>query len=149
MTLKYSKTTQLSKEEARQSRNWLTLDAAGKTLGRFASEVAKILMGKHKVDYTPHSDCGDGVIILNADQLVVTGAKEAQKFYRYYTGNIGGQRDIPYRVMKEKKPDYILRHAVMGMLPRNKRSDAQLRRLRIYAAGEHSMQAQKPQTVSI
>ena len=142
-------TTMVTKEEARKDRKWFLLDAKGKTLGRFASEVAKILMGKHKVDYTPHADNGDGVVITNVEGLILTGAKESQKFYRYYTGNIGGQRDVPYKRMKEKKPDYILRHAVKGMLPKNKRSDAQLRRLRIFVGDEHDMQAQQPQAVAL
>ncbi|MDN3504701.1 MAG: 50S ribosomal protein L13 [Rhabdochlamydiaceae bacterium] len=150
MTLRRPKTTIVTKEKAREDRNWLTLNAEGKTLGRFASEVAKILMGKHKVDYTANADCGDGVIVHNGDKLILTGSKEAQKFYRYYTGHVGGQRDVPYRRMMERKPDFILYNAVRGMLPKNKRSSAQLKRLRIFVKGNtHEMQAQKPQEVSI
>lgn len=149
MALKRPKTTLVKKEDAQKNRNWFTLDANGKTLGRFASEVATILMGKHRVDYTAHTDTGDGVIVINADKLIVTGSKEAQKFYRYYTGHIGGQRDIPYRTMKEKNPTYILRHAVKGMMPKNRKGNAQLTRLRIFAGEQHDMEAQKPHQVSI
>ena len=147
--VKQNSTTFINKQEAEKGRAWFLFDAKGKTLGRFASEIAKIIMGKHRVDYTPNSDTGDGVVIINADKIVLTGAKEAQKFYRSYTGHIGGQRDVPYRTMMQKKPTYILRHAIEGMLPANKRTDAQLKRLRIFVGEEHDMQAQKPQVVSI
>jgi large subunit ribosomal protein L13 len=130
-------------------RQWLLIDAKGKTLGRLASEIAKILRGKHRVDYTPHIDSGDGVIVVNAEQVVVTGRKEAQKVYRSHTGFVGGLREIPYRTMKTRKPTYILQHAVEGMMPRNKQSDAQLTRLRIYAGAEHDLAAQQPIKVSV
>jgi large subunit ribosomal protein L13 len=147
--LKQNSTTFINKQEAEKNRSWFLFDAKGKTLGRFASEIAKIIMGKHRVDYTPNSDTGDGVVIINADQVVLTGEKEAQKFYRYYTGHIGGQRDVPYRAMKQKNPTFILRHAIMGMLPANKRTDAQLKRLRIFVGEQHDMQAQKPQAITL
>lgn len=137
-----NQTPMLRKEDV--ERQWFVLDAAGKTLGRFASEVAKILRGKHKPSYTPHTDCGDGVIVLNADKIAVTGAKEAQKVYRSHTGFIGGLREIPYRRMMERKPDEIIRHAVKGMVPRTRQGRSQMTRLRIYVGTEHDMQAQKP-----
>lgn len=146
---KQNTTTFVNKQEAEKERKWFLLDATGMTVGRFASEVAKILMGKHRVDYTPNSDTGDGVVIVNADKVVVTGAKEAQKMYRSYTGFIGGEKYVSYRDMMKKKPTYILRHAIEGMLPANKRTDAQLKRLRIFAGTEHDMQAQKPQAISM
>lgn len=139
----------LTKEEAESSKGWILLDASGKTLGRFASEIAKILRGKHKTTFTPHIDCGDGVIIINASQIEVTGNKEAQKLYRHYTGYIGGLREIPYRVIMEKKPTHIIRQAVQGMMPKTKLAKAQLKRLRIFAGDNHQMQAQKPITVEI
>ena len=139
----------LTKEEAESSKGWILLDASGKTLGRFASEIAKILRGKHKTTFTPHIDCGDGVIIINAAQIEVTGNKEAQKLYRHYTGHIGGLREIPYRVIMEKKPTHIIRQAVQGMMPKTKLAKAQLKRLRIFAGDKHQMQAQKPTTVEI
>jgi large subunit ribosomal protein L13 len=123
---------------------WFLLDAKGKVLGRLASEIAKILMGKHKPTYTPHADTGDGVVIINADQVEVTGMKEAQKVYRYYTGHIGGLREVSYRDMKKRKPHYILEHAVKKMLPKNRLGRAQMKKLRIFCGEEHSMEAQKP-----
>jgi large subunit ribosomal protein L13 len=139
---KKKQTSLLTVEQARKDRKWFTLDAQGKTLGRFASEVAKILRGKHKVTFTPHVDCGDGVIIINAEKIKVTGAKEAQKKYRYYTGSMSGLREIPYRVMKDRKPDYILQHAIEGMMPQSRLARQQLKKLRIFAGEKHVMQAQ-------
>lgn len=149
MAKRKNSTILLTKEEAHASRGWVTLDAKGKTVGRFASEVAKILRGKHKTNFTPHVDCGDGVIVLNADQMVVSGGKEAQKIYRYYTGHIGGLREIPYSIMKERKPTYILRHAVQGMMPKTKLGKAQLKKLRIFAGESHDLAAQKPLSVEV
>lgn len=139
----------LTKEEAKAQKGWLILDAKGKNLGRFASEVAKILRGKHKTTFTPHVDSGDGVIVINADQVVVTGGKEAQKIYQYYTGHVGGRREIPYRVMKDRKPTYIVRHAVQGMMPKTKLGKAQLKRLRIVTGDKHDLAAQKPLAVEV
>lgn len=123
---------------------WFVLDAAGKTLGRFASEVAKILRGKHKPTFTPHVDSGDGVIVINADKIAVTGSKESRKVYRHYTGHINGMRETPYRVMKDRHPERIIEHAVHGMLPRTKLGRSQKKRLRVFAGAEHTMTAQKP-----
>ena len=117
---KKNQTRLLTKQEANNDRKWFVLDATGKTLGRFASHVAKILRGRHKVTFTPHVDCGDGVVIINAEKIKVTGAKEAQKIYRYHTGAMSGLREIPYRVMKDRKPDYILRNAIAGMMPQSR-----------------------------
>lgn len=139
----------LKKEDSAEQRQWILLDAKGKTLGRFASEVAKILRGKHKTTFTPHVDSGDGVIIINANKIAVSGNKQGQKTYVYYTGHPGGQREILYNVMKDRKPDYILRHAIKGMMPKTKLSNAQLKRLRIFAADQHDMEAQKPLTVEV
>lgn len=145
-----NKTILLTKEQALQARKWYLLDATGKTLGRFASEVAKILRGKHKPTFTYHVDAGDGVIIINAEKIEVTGAKEAQKVYRHYTGHIGGLREIPYKVMKEKKPEEIIAHAVRGMMPKkSKLAKSQLKKLRVFAGSEHNMQAQQPISVNI
>lgn len=130
------------KEEV--TRNWFILDASGKTLGRFATEVARLLRGKHKITFTPHTDGGDGVIVINAEKIRVTGSKEAQKLYRYHTGYVGGLREIPYLTMQARKPDYIIEHAVKGMMPRSKQANAQLKRLRIFAGTEHNMAAQQP-----
>lgn len=142
-------TTLLTKEEALAPKGWILLDATGKTLGRMAAEIAKILRGKHKTTFTPHVDCGDGVVVVNASKVHVTGDKEAQKVYRHYTGFIGGMRETPYRIMKDRKPTFILRHAVQGMMPKTKLARAQLKRLRIFADDKHNLQAQKPATVEV
>ena len=143
------KTLLLKKEEARENKKWFMFDASGKTLGRFAAEMAKILRGKHKADFTPHVDCGDGVVILNADKIVVTGNKEAQMVYRRHSTKPGNLKEIPYRTMMQKKPTFILEHAVKGMMPKTRLSRAQLKRLRIFAHEEHNMDAQQPIAVEV
>ena len=149
MTKKKNTTVLLTKEEVIPMRKWLLLDAKGKTLGRFAAEVAKILRGKHKPGFTPYVDCGDGVVIINAEKIVVTGAKDAQKIYRYHTGAMSGMREIPYRTMLARKPDYIIWHAVKGMMPKTRLTEAQMKKLRVYAGTEHDMKAQTPVAVNI
>lgn len=144
-----NKTVLFTKEEGANARKWLLLDAKGKTLGRFAAEVAKVLRGKHKPSFTPHVDCGDGVVIINAEKIVVTGSKEAQKIYRYHTGAMSGMREVPYRTMQARKPDYIIWHAVKGMMPKTRLTEAQLKKLRIFAGEEHDMQSQVPLAVNI
>lgn len=146
---KKNQTHFVSKEQAVKDVKWFVFDAAGKNLGRFASEVAKILTGKHKPNYTPNTDTGDGVIIINADKIVVTGAKEAQKEYRHYTGYIGGMRAIPYRTMMEKHPERIIERAVSGMVPKTKLGNKQLKKLRVFAKADHKMQAQQPIVANI
>lgn len=143
-----NKTTLLTKEEASSQKRWFILDATGKTLGRFASEVAQILRGKHKTSFTSHVDCGDGVVVINASKIKVTGAKEAQKIYRYHTGAMSGLREVPYRVMKERKPEYIIRHAVSGMMPQSRLAGQQLKKLRIFADDKHDLKAQSPIVVN-
>ncbi len=143
------KTRFVTKEESEKNRKWYLLDAEGKTLGRFASEVAKILIGKHRTDYTPHNDCGDGVIIINADKIHVTGNKEAQKNYYKYTGHIGGLRETSYREMMKKNPTHIITHAVKGMVPKTKLGRKQMKKLRVFAESDHNMQAQQPVRVNI
>jgi large subunit ribosomal protein L13 len=128
---------------------WFVLDAAGKTLGRFASEITKILRGKHEPTFTPHADTGGGVIILNASKIHVSGSKEARKEYYRYTGWRGGLRMTTYRDMMASKPEFIIEHAVKGMMPRTRLGRQQLKRLRIYAGEEHDMQAQQPILVNI
>lgn len=130
--------------------NWLVLDASGKTLGRLASEIAKILRGKHKVTYTPNTDCGDGVIVINAEKVAVSGNKEAQKTYRSYTGWIGGFRELPYRTVLDKNPERIIEHAVEGMIPRTRLGRKQCKRLRVFAGNDkHTQVAQQPQQINI
>lgn len=136
-------------KEADVKRNWFILDATGKTLGRFASEITKILRGKHKPTFTSFIDGGDGVIIINADKIAVTGNKEATKEYIHYTGGIGGLRRTPYRVMLARHPERIIQRAVEAMMPRTRLANAQLKRLRIFAGAEHNMSAQKPINATI
>ncbi len=129
--------------------NWFIFDATGKTLGRLTSEISKILRGKHKPTFTTYLDCGDGVIVINAEKVKVTGSKEAQKIYRYYTGAISGLREIPYRVMMARKPQYIIESAVKGMMPKTRLAKQQLRKLRVFAGAEHDLAAQQPIQVNI
>lgn len=141
---KQQKTTLLTREQALDDRKWFILDAKGKTLGRFAAEVAKILRGKHKPSFTPHVDCGDGVIIVNANKIQVTGSKEAQKVYRRYTGSVGGLKETPYLVMRDRNPEFILFHAIKGMMPKSRLGNQQIKKLRVFAGENHDLQAQKP-----
>jgi large subunit ribosomal protein L13 len=143
------KTPQLTKKEAISSRRWYLFDASGKTLGRFAAEVTKILRGKHRPDFTPYVDCGDGVVIINAEKIVVTGMKEARKIYRSYTGHVGGLREVPYSIMMARKPAFILERAIHGMMPKSRLGGQQVKKLRIFAGTEHDMQAQNPTSVNI
>ena len=129
--------------------NWFLLDATGKTLGRLTSEIAKILRGKHKPTYTTYLDCGDGVIVINADKVHVTGTKDAQKVYRYYTGSMSGLREIPYRTMLARKPEYIIEHAVKGMMPKSRLGRQQIKKLRVFAGQDHDLAAQQPIQVNI
>lgn len=137
-----NKTTMLKKKDHKP--DWYILDATGKTLGRFAAEITKVLRGKHKPNFTPYEDCGDGVIVINADKIKVTGNKEATKLYTYYTGYMSGLRQIPYRTMKARKPGYIVEHAVKGMMPGSRLGRQQAKRLRVFAGEQHEMDAQKP-----
>jgi len=139
----------LTKKQALDSRKWFQLDATGKTLGRFAAEVAKILMGKHRCDYTSYVDTGDGVVILNADKIKVTGMKHARKIYRSYTGYMGGLREVPYETMLARKPTQVLWLAISGMMPKTRLGRQQLKKLRIHASGDHNVKAQQPQTLNI
>lgn len=148
MQRKQEKTTTLVRKQD-VKRNWYLFDASGKTLGRFCSEIAKILRGKHKTSFTPNVDNGDGVIVLNADKIVVTGAKEAQKIYRYYTGHIGGLREVPFRNMQARHPDYAIRIGVKGMMPKSRLGKQQMRKLRIFKGEEHPFDAQQPIKVNI
>ncbi|MGD9567258.1 MAG: 50S ribosomal protein L13 [Sedimentibacter sp.] len=127
------------------NRAWYVIDAEGKTLGRLATEVAKILRGKHKAIYTPHVDTGDFVIIVNADKVVLTGKKLDQKMYRHHSLYPGGLKETPYRKLFETKPEQPVYLAVKGMLPKNSLGRQMLKKLKVYAGPEHNHQAQKPE----
>lgn len=130
-------------------RKWYVIDAEGKPLGRLASEIAKILRGKHKPDFTPHVDTGDYVIVLNVEKIVLTGKKLDQKYYRRHSGYPGGLKETKYRHLMEKNPGKVLELAVKGMLPKNSLGRAMFKKLKVYAGGEHNHQAQKPETLEI
>jgi large subunit ribosomal protein L13 len=123
---------------------WWLVDATGKVVGRLASDIAMVLMGKHRPTYTPHVDTGDFVVVINAEQLVLTGKKWQQKSYRWYTG-YPGQKAVAAEVLRQRKPEQILREAVRRMLPKNKLGRKMLDKLKIYAGAEHPHQAQQPQ----
>ena len=131
------------------NKEWLHVDAEGQTLGRLASEVAKLLRGKHKPSYTPHVDCGDKVIITNAEKVVLTGNKWADKTYIRHTGYPGGQRSLTAQELKEKNPAGVVEKAVKGMLPKNKLGAELFRNLKVYAGAEHGQEAQKPKTINL
>ena len=126
-------------------RQWLVIDASGKTLGRLATEVARLLRGKHKPTYTPFADTGDYVIVVNASKMVLTGKKLDQKVYRYHTRFPTGLKEVKYSVMMDKNPEKALELAVKGMLPKNKIASLAMTRLRVSANAEHSHEAQKPE----
>ena len=130
-------------------RKWYVVDAEGHTLGRLASEVVKVLRGKHKPTYQPNMDNGDYVIIINAEKIKVTGKKLQQKIYIRHTGWSGGQRQTPLSVMLQKKPEEVLRHAIKGMLPKNNLGRHMFKKLKVYAAPTHDHQAQQPQPLEI
>ncbi len=126
-------------------REWFVVDAAGQTLGRLASNVAKILRGKHKTLYSPHLDVGDYVIIVNADKIAVTGRKMDQKVYYRHTGYPGGIRSVTLRVQMVRHPTFAVKSAVKGMLPKNRLGRRMLRKLKVYAGPEHPHQSQQPE----
>ncbi|HET8656930.1 MAG TPA: 50S ribosomal protein L13 [Longimicrobiaceae bacterium] len=129
-------------------RRWFVVDAKGKVLGRLASHVASILRGKHKPIYTPHLDTGDFVIVVNAEQIRVTGRKAEQKTYFRHSGYMGGEQHIPFRRMQEKHPERVIELAVKGMLPKNALGHQMFHKLRVYAGSEHPHQAQQPEPLT-
>ncbi|RKZ21605.1 50S ribosomal protein L13 [bacterium] len=137
----------LRKEDVK--REWYVVDATGIPLGRLATRIATILRGKHKPEYTPHIDNGDFVICINADKVLLTGKKEEQKKYYRHSGYLGGLKVIPFKMMKEKKPEEIIYHAVRGMLPKNKLGRKMIKKLKVYAGDKHPHEAQKPKVLEI
>ena len=126
-------------------RKWYVVDAEGKTLGRLASEVAKLLRGKHKPIFTPHIDTGDHVIVINCSKVVLTGKKLDQKLYRHHSGYPGGLKEVPYRSFMKDKPEKAVFLAVKGMLPKNRLGRKLIKKLKLYAGNEHKQEAQKPE----
>ena len=130
-------------------RKWYVLDAAGKPLGKTAVTAATILRGKHKPEYTPHADCGDFVIVINAEKAVLTGKKLEQKYYRTHSGYVGGLKETKYRLLMQQKPELAVRLAVRGMMPRNIVTKDSLTRLKIYRGDSHPHAAQKPEAWAV
>ena len=126
-------------------RKWYVLDAAGKPMGKTAALAADLLRGKLKVDYTPNVDCGDFVIVLNAEKAVLTGKKLEQKYYRTHSGYAGGLKETQYKTLMAEKPELAMRLAVRGMLQKNSIAKWQLRRLKVFRGAEHNHEAQKPE----
>ena len=132
-----------------ENRKWFVVDAAGKTVGRLATEVARILSGKNNPQYTPFMDLGDHVVVINARQAIFKGSKNEQKVYRYHTLYPGGLRETPVKKMFETKPERVIELAVKGMLPKNKLGKAMAKKLKVYADANHPHAAQQPETIEI
>jgi large subunit ribosomal protein L13 len=131
------------------ARDWFVVDAADKTLGRLASEIAHRLRGKHKAEYTPHVDTGDYIVVINAEKIRVTGNKASDKMYHHYTGYIGGLKSISFEKLIDKAPERVIQGAVKGMLPRNPLGRAMFKKLKVYAGDAHPHAAQQPQALNI
>lgn len=136
--------TTLATVEKTSDKRWCVIDATGQVLGRLAVRIANILRGRNKSVYTPHMDMGDFVVVINADKVRVSGKKEQDKKYMFYSGYQGGERYETVSTMREKKPEFLIRHAVGGMLPKNKLANDMIRKLKIYAGSEHPHSAQNP-----
>ncbi len=135
--------TYMAKKETVQ-RGWYILDAAGKPLGKTAAAAASILRGKHRPEFTPNVDCGEFVVIINCEKATLTGNKLDQKFYRTHSGYIGGLKETSYRKLMATRPEFAMKEAVKGMLPKNTIGAKSLTRLKVYAGANHSQQAQQP-----
>ena len=129
-------------------RKWYVVDASGYTLGRLASEVAKVLRGKNKPEFTPHIDTGDNVIVINAEKIKVTGKKLDQKVYYHHSDYVGGMKETTLREMMAKKPEQVIELAVKGMLPKGPLGRTMIKKLHVYAGAEHAHQAQKPEVLT-
>lgn len=141
------KTFMAKKEEL--ERKWYVVDAEGKVLGRLASQIATLLRGKHKPEFTPHVDCGDHVIVINAEKVRLTGKKAATKTYYRHTGYPGGLRAVGFQDLIRRRPQVVIERAVWGMLPHNRLGRRMLKKLRVYAGESHPHQAQKPEVLEL
>lgn len=139
----------VSANKATVNKEWILVDAEGLSLGRLSSEVAKLLRGKHKPNFTPHVDCGDNVIVINAEKINLTGNKLEDKTYIRHTGYPGGQRVLTAKVMQQKNPALLVEKAVKGMLPKNKLGAQLFRNLKVRVGSEHEFGAQKPKTINL
>lgn len=143
------RTTYASPVELLEKRKWYIIDAEGKSLGRLASKIASVLRGKHKPYFAPHQDCGDFVIVVNADKVRLTGKKSEQKYYFTHSFYPGGAKYIPFRQMIEKHPERVIEHAVWGMLPKNALGRKMFRKLKVYAGPNHPHVAQQPEPMEV
>ena len=139
----------ISANKATVNKQWLLVDAEGETLGRLASKVAKLLRGKHKTNFTPHVDCGDNVVVINAEKITLSGNKWESKKYNRYTGYPGGQRTTTVLQMLEKTPGRIVEKAIKGMLPKNRLGAELFRNLKVYVGPTHNQEAQKPTVINL
>ena len=130
-------------------RKWWLIDAKDLVLGRMSVKIANLLRGRHKAIYTPHIDTGDHVVVINAEKVKVTGNKENQKDYMFYTGYFGNEKRVGLSTFRETRPEFIIKHSVKGMLPKNKLAREMIKKLKIYAGEEHPHEAQNPQTIEI
>lgn len=139
----------ISANKATVNKEWLVVDAQGQTLGRLASKVAKLIRGKYKPNFTPHVDCGDNVIVINADKVTLSGNKEESKVYLRHTGFPGGQRTRTVAQVRDKKPTFMVENAVKGMLPKNRLGRALSKNLHVFVGTEHPHEAQKPKDLDL
>ncbi len=130
-------------------RKWYVVDAKGETLGRLASRVAMVLTGKSKPTYTPHVDTGDFVIVINCKDIVLTGNKLEDKYYHHHTGYVGGLKEVQYKTLMAKKPEFVVYEAVKGMMPKNSLGRKMIKKLKVYAGSEHGHEAQKPEVLTL
>ncbi|HLS28923.1 MAG TPA: 50S ribosomal protein L13 [Opitutales bacterium] len=128
---------------------WYVVDASGEVLGRLAVKIADILRGRNKPTYTPHVDTGDFVVVINADKIALTGKKEEQKTYMFYSGYVGGESYRTVKEMRERRPEFIIQNAVKGMLPKNRLSRQMLTKLKVYAGPDHPHESQQPTPLSL
>ncbi len=126
------------------TKSWYVVDAAEETLGRIAVKIANVLRGRHKPTYTPHADTGDFVVVINAGKIKLTGKKDANNRYMFYSGWMGGESYVSLSEMRQRRPEFIIEHAVKGMLPRNRLGREMIKKLKIYAESEHPHEAQQP-----
>jgi large subunit ribosomal protein L13 len=139
----------VSANSATVNKEWVLIDADGQTLGRMSSIVAKFLRGKYKTNFTPHVDCGDNVVVINAEKINLTGKKWTDKSYIRHTGYPGGQRSLTATELYEKDPPRLVENSVKGMLPKNKLGAALFRNLKVYSGTEHGQEAQKPKVINL
>ncbi len=138
-----------SARQADVQRDWYVVDAAGKTLGRLASEIAFRLRGKHKPQFTPHVDTGDYIVVVNAEQVAVTGRKAQQKTYHRFTGYVGNMKSTTFEKLIDEHPERAIEHAVKGMLPKNRLGRQMIKKLKVYSGSEHNHHAQQPQALEV